>query len=113
MPERKRFLDALASLDFKLSVSESVIDIFLQLAHLRVFQIYYFSVIFSRPNSFHIADFDTILRFVFISRANEIGLWSVGSGWVGGHHKLVSVLRSLSTVPLDVPLFKEPVHLPS
>ena len=48
--------------------------------------------------------------FVLISRTNEIGLWSVGSGWVGGHHKLVSVLRSLSTVPLDVPLFKEPVH---
>ena len=32
------FLDALASLDFKLSVSGS--GIFLQLAHLRVFQIY-------------------------------------------------------------------------
>ena len=30
------FLDALASLDFKLSVSESVSDVF-QLAHLRVF----------------------------------------------------------------------------
>ena len=33
------FLDALASLDFKLSVSESLM--FLQLAHLRVFQIFF------------------------------------------------------------------------
>ena len=33
------FLDALASLDFKLSVSGS--GMFLQLAHLRVFQIYF------------------------------------------------------------------------
>ena len=33
------FLDALASLDLKLSVSGS--GMFLQLAHLRVFQIYY------------------------------------------------------------------------
>ena len=33
-----RFLDALASLDFKLSVSDSP---FLQLAHLRVFQSYF------------------------------------------------------------------------
>ena len=36
------FLDALASLDFKLSVSQWVIEIFLQLAHLRVFQIIFF-----------------------------------------------------------------------
>ena len=36
------FLDALASLDFKLSVSQSVSNwYFLQLAHLRVFQIYF------------------------------------------------------------------------
>ena len=35
----RTFLDALASLDFKLSVSESVRDVF-QLAHLRVFQSY-------------------------------------------------------------------------
>ena len=33
------FLDALASLDSKLSVSQSVIDVF-QLAHLRVFQLF-------------------------------------------------------------------------
>ena len=33
------FLDALASLDSKLSVSQSVIDVF-RLAHLRVFQSY-------------------------------------------------------------------------
>ena len=37
------FLDALASLDFKLSVSESVIHLF-QLAHLRVFQSYFLSI---------------------------------------------------------------------
>ena len=36
-----RFLDALASLDSKLSVSQSVIDVF-QLAHLRVCQSYFF-----------------------------------------------------------------------
>ena len=35
----KRFLDALTSLDSKLSVSQSVIDVF-RLAHLRVFQSY-------------------------------------------------------------------------
>ena len=35
------FFDALASLDFKLSVAQSVI-FFLQLAHLRVFQIFFF-----------------------------------------------------------------------
>ena len=35
----KSFLDALASLDFKLSVSGP--GMFLQLAHLRVFQIYF------------------------------------------------------------------------
>ena len=34
------FLDALASLDSKLSVSQSVIDVF-RLAHLRVFQSYF------------------------------------------------------------------------
>ena len=39
------FLDALASLDFKLSVSQSLSDwYFLQLAHLRVFQIYLWRV---------------------------------------------------------------------
>ena len=37
------FLDALASLDFKLSLSESLM--FLQLAHLRVFQIYFISTL--------------------------------------------------------------------
>ena len=36
---QKSFLDAPASLEFKLSVSESVSDVF-QLAHLRVFQSY-------------------------------------------------------------------------
>ena len=37
----KRFLDALTSLDPKLSVSQSVIDVF-RLAHLRVFQSYFY-----------------------------------------------------------------------
>ena len=37
---QKNFLDALASLDSKLSVSQSVIDVF-RLAHLRVFQSYF------------------------------------------------------------------------
>ena len=35
-----QFLDSLASLDSKLSVSQSVIDVF-RLAHLRVFQSYF------------------------------------------------------------------------
>ena len=39
MPGMDPFLDALASLDFKLSVCEWAIHLFLQLAHLRVFQI--------------------------------------------------------------------------
>ena len=38
-PENNEFLDALPSLDSKLPVSESVIDVF-RLAHLRVFQSY-------------------------------------------------------------------------
>ena len=40
---RPSFLDALASLDFKLSVSQSVSNVFpvLRLAHLRVFQSYF------------------------------------------------------------------------
>ena len=38
------FLDALASLDFKLSVTQSVTYRFLQLAHLRVFQSYFSKV---------------------------------------------------------------------
>ena len=37
---KETFLDALASLDSKLSVSQSVIDVF-RLAHLRVFQSYF------------------------------------------------------------------------
>ena len=39
---QKNFLDALASLDSKLSVSQSVIDVF-RLSHLRVFQSYFSS----------------------------------------------------------------------
>ena len=39
------FLDALASLDSKLSVSQSVIDVF-RLAHLRVFQSYFVCLYF-------------------------------------------------------------------
>ena len=42
------FLDALASLDFKLSVSESVM--FLQLAHLQVFQIIVYFSLFDSDN---------------------------------------------------------------
>ena len=45
VPAESVFLDALASLDFKMSVSQWVRDVF-QLAHLRVFQSYFFTKFF-------------------------------------------------------------------
>ena len=49
----KSFLDALASLDLMLSVSESL---FLKLAHLRVFQIFFFDIIIITPQKRYLVE---------------------------------------------------------
>ena len=61
----KSFLDALASLDLKLSVSGSVINSpFLQLAHLRVFQIFSFKL--SPENNLHLAIFSKVFLLTLL-----------------------------------------------
>ena len=101
------FLDALASLDFKLSVSGS--GMFLQLAHLRVFQIFFFCskdiVLFSRYqkdlfspkkslslSSLDLSTYFAVILFTtcsswsfpFKSAQSSIPLWTVNATESGG-----------------------------
>ena len=73
------FLDALPSLDFKLLVSQSLSDSpFLQLAHLRVFQIFSFKL--SPENNLHLAIFSKVFLLTLLKplfALDNVLLWDL------------------------------------